>query len=175
MNDTALRFYKHRVILLIILLVISVTICGIYSWVFSESNIQKSDLTVCLNVDTEQIFKSHFEDKEKLYKYYNYTASSTPEDSDFIFTSDIKMIDTTKNYSIEGYTPLVVCLKDTKNLNNYLKTTVKEGFLTCSSGGGKIKNSYSDVISCDFSRIIEAVLNEEDWSDLGGEDNYILS
>ena len=81
------------------------------------------------------------------------------------------MIDTSRDYSIEGYSPLIVCLKDTKNLNNYLKTTTKEGFLTCDDG--KIHNDSNDPINCDFLRIINAVLNKQDWSDLGGEDKKI--
>ena len=164
--------FKRRFIFLIIFLVLSLIVSGIYSWIVSESNIQKSSFTIYLNEDTQEIFKGHFDGNKKFYKYYTYETASTPDNSDLVFTSDISMIDTTRDYSIEGYSPLVVCLKNTKNLNNYLKTTTKEGFLTCSSSN-KIKNSVLDVISCDFSRIIEAVLNGDDWSDLGGEDKKI--
>lgn len=170
MNDMKLLFYRQRVVLLVVLLAISLCISGIYSWVRSENNIQKTNFTVSLDEDTEEIFGHYFEDTKKFYKYYNYTTSS--ENYDFIFTSDIEKIDITRDYIVEGYSPLVVCLNNSKNLNNYLKTTTKEGFLTCSSNK-KIQNDSSDEITCDFLRIIEAVLNREDWSDLGGEDKKI--
>lgn len=171
MNSTSKKFYRHRFILLIILLALSIVSSSIYSIVHSNNNIQKSNFTVCLNDDTEEVFQKQFNNKKKFYKYYNYNTSSNSKNSDFTFTSDIQMIDTSRDYSIEGYSPLVICLKDTKNLNNYLKTTTKEGFLTCDDN--KIKNNGQDVINCDFLRIIEAVLNKEDWSNLGGEDKKI--
>lgn len=165
-------FFKKRLTLLIILLVLSIITSIIYAVIDYDSKIVKSDFTVCLNDDTKEAFKSQFDSKNEFYKYYNYKTSSTSKNSDFVFTSNIEAVDTTRDYTVEGYSPLVVCLKDTKNLNNYLKTTTKEGFLTCSSSD-KIKNSSSDVITCDFSRIVEAVLNGEDWSNLGGEDKKI--
>lgn len=172
MSNISKEHFKYRLVWLIILLVLSIIASGIYSVIFANNNIVKTNFSICLNADTKEIFEEQFDSIKKLYKYYNFNSTSDSKSSDLIFTSDIKMIDTSKDYSIEGYSPLVVCLKDTKNLNNYLKTVTKEGFLTCSSSK-KIKNSYSDVINCDFLRIIEAVLNGEDWSDLGGEDKKI--
>lgn len=168
MNDIAKKFFNYRIILLVVLLIISI----ITSIVVSNSNIVKTDFTIYLNDDSQGVFGYYFEESSNLNKHYNYTTDSNPKNADFIFTTNINDINTNAEYSTQGYTPLVVCFRNNENLNNYLKTKTEKGFLTCSSSS-KIKNSYSDAITCDFSRIIEAILNNQDWSYLGGEDNKI--
>lgn len=172
MNNTSKESFKWRLIWLTCLLILSIIASGIYTSVYNNNNIVKSDLTICLNDDTVEVFEDQFHNKKNFYKYYDYKNVSDSTKADFTFTSDISMINTSSEYSIVGYSPLVICLKNNENLNNYLKTVTKEGFLTCNSSN-KIKNSSSDNITCDFNRIIDAVINGEDWSDLGGEDKKI--
>ena len=162
---------KLRIVLISVILILSIIASLIYSAVYNDMHIVKQNITVSTNKDTEGIFKKHFDDIRKLNKYYNYEFSLS-KTSDIIFSSDISLIDTNKNYSIEGYSPFVVCFKNSSNLNNYLKSTTKSGFLVCNSSK-KIHNNSSDDISCDFLRIINAVIEGKDWSDLGGEDKKI--
>ena len=164
------KFYFNTYISVAFIICIIVTY--IYSIIYRDNHIQKADFSICLNEDTENFFKDEFDEKSKLYKYYNYTISSNPEDSDLILTSDINAINTKKNYSVKGYSPLIICLEDSKDLNNYLKSKSKKGFLTCNSSS-KIKNTSSDEIVCDFSIIINAVLEGKNWSDLGGNNDKI--
>ena len=162
---------KTRIILISIILVLSVIASLIYSAIYDDMHIVKQNITVCTNKDIEEIFKGHFDNSKKLYKYYNYEFFSS-KSSDIIFSSDISLIDTNKNYSVEAYSPFVVCMKNSSNLNNCLKSTTKSGFLVC-NGSKKIHNNSNDDISCDFLCIINAVIEGKDWSDLGGEDKKI--
>lgn len=172
MNKLIKSELKHRLIILFVFTITFIIITFIITPFKTDQNLQKTDLSICLDENTKEIFETQFEETKKLYKYYNYTVSTDSKKSDLTFTSDISMIDKSKEFSVEGYSPLVICFKDAKNLNNYLKTVTKQGFLTCSSSK-KIKNTSSDVINCDFSRIIETIINGGDWSDLGGEDKKI--
>lgn len=172
MNKNISYFKSPRFIAIAVIFIISIIISGIYSIVHNADNIEQTHLTVCLSDETKSIFEHQYNETKSFYKYYNYDITTDSKNSDFIFTTDFSSIDSTKDYSVEGYSPLVVCFKDTKNLNNYLKTTTKKGFLTCNNSS-KIKNNITDNITCDFNRIIDVVVNGEDWSDLGGEDKKI--
>jgi len=170
MSDKSKDLFKPRLAILIVLLVLAIIASATYAGVDYNSKIVKSNLTVYLDDDTEEIFEDQFNNKRKFKKYYTYTTSSDTKNSDFVFTSDFEQIDKTRDYNIKAYSPLVVCLKDTKNLNNYLTTSSEKGFLISSN---KIKNSRYDEISCDFLCIIKTVLDGGNWSDLGGEDKEI--
>ena len=172
MDKINVKEMKDRLKILSIILASIVVITFIITPFKNNQNIQKTDVSICLNETTEEIFETQFEKTKKLYKYYNYSVSTDSKTSDLIFTSDISQVNTSQKYSVEGYSPLVICLKDTKNLNNYLTAITKQGFLTCSNSK-KIKNSSSDEVFCDFARIIDTVIDGGDWSNLGGEDKKI--
>lgn len=171
MDDIVKRAIRLRISALFALLICAIVANSIVDGVIDKKNFQKVDLTISVSENTKEIFETQFEETKKLYKYYNYNFS-TDYNSDVIFTSNIVQINKSQKYSVEGYSPLVICLKDTKNLNNYLKTITKQGFLTCSSSK-KIKNSSSDEVFCDFAKIIDTVIDGGDWSNLGGEDKKI--
>ncbi len=165
----ASKFKSQRICLLSIIFVIILIVVGIYSGVYHASHIKQTPISVCLNEDTRSIFKKQYE-KKSFHRNYAY-EEATDYNADLVFTSDINSIDTKQNYSVEAYSPLVICLKDTKDLNSFLKSKTKQGFLTCKNT--KIKNKESDEVTCDFKRVINAVLNGQDWSDLGGTDQKI--
>jgi len=173
MTEVSKAYKNLRVLVLAIVLVIGIVVAGIYSNIYSNSNIVKSNLLVNLNADTEFIFEKQFDNKKAFNKYYDYQIVNDSKTSDFILTSDVSQINLLNDYTVEGYSPLIICLKDSDNAKNYLKTNTKNGFLTCNDGAKKIKNSSNDSITCDFLRIINVVLKNGDWSDLGGEDKKI--
>lgn len=173
MNESSKGYREIRQFILFIILVIGIIATLIYSQIYKNSNIVKESFKVCINNDTKEIFEYQFNDKKKFYKYYDYEISSIPNEADFIFTSNIDEINTESEYTIEGYSPLIICLKDTENAKNYLKTNTKSGFLTCNDDAKKIEDSSTASIICDFRRIIDVILKNGDWSDLGGEDKKI--
>ncbi len=162
-------FKTQRMWSLSIAFVIIMIVVGIYSGVYHASNIKQIPISVCLNEDTRSIFEEQYE-KKSFSKHYAYEEAAD-YDADLVFTSDIDLIDTKQNYSVEAYSPLVICFKDTNDLNSSLKSKTKQGFLTCKDT--KIRNTTSDAVNCDFKRVINAVLNGQDWSDLGGTDQKI--
>jgi len=164
---------NRRILFLVIAFVVGVIVTGIYSRVNYINSIEKTPLKVCLNSETKEIFETQFEDKKDFNRYYEYEISSTSKGADFVFTSNINDINTENEYSVEAYSPLIICLKDEKDAKNYLKTNTKNGFLTCNDGAKKIKDSAYDKITCDFARVIDVILKNGDWSDLGGEDKKI--
>lgn len=173
MNEISKAYKNLRVFVLSIVLIIGIVAAGIYSNIYKYSNIVKTSFKVCLNTDTEDIFEEQFNDKKDFNRYYDYEIKTGSNEADFVLTSDINQIDLSNEYTVEAYSPLIICLKDSGNAKNYLKTNTKSGFLTCNDGAKKIKNSSNDSITCDFSRIIEVILKNGDWSDLGGEDKKI--
>lgn len=163
------NFKTQRMWLLSIIFVVMLIMVGIYSGVYHANHIKQTSISVCLNEDTRNIFEEQYE-KKSFSKHYVY-EEATAYNADLVFTSDINSIDTKQNYSVEAYSPLVICLKDTNDLNSSLKSKTKQGFLTCKDK--KIRNATSDEVNCDFKRVINAVLNGQDWSDLGGTDQKI--
>lgn len=162
-------FKTQRLLILSITFVVILIVVGIYSGVYHSNHIEQTSISVCLNEDTRNIFEEQYE-KKSFSKHYVY-EESTAYNADLVFTSDINLIDTKQNYSVVAYSPLVICLKDTNDLNSSLKSKTKQGFLTCNDT--KIRNTSSDEVNCDFKKVINAVLNGQDWSDLGGTDQKI--
>lgn len=162
-------FKKQRICYLALILVFMVFVVGMYSIIDDANNIKQTSILVCLNEDTRSVFEEQYE-KKTFSKHYAYEESAA-SNADLIFTSDIDSIDIKQDYSVEAYSPLVICFKNTKDLNNSLKSKTKQGFLTCNDT--KIRNSTSDEVTCDFKKIINAVINGQDWSDLGGTDQKI--
>ncbi len=166
---SASDFKTQRMWILSVIFVNILIVVGIYSGVYHASNIKQIPISVCLNEDTRSIFEKQYE-KKSFSKYYAY-EEVTAYNADLVFTSDINSIDTKQNYSVEAYSPLVICLKNTNDLNSSLKSKTKQGFLTCKDT--KIRNRTSDEVTCDFKKVINAVLNGQDWSNLGGTDQKI--
>lgn len=165
----ASNFKTQRLRFLSIIFVVMMIVVGIYSGVYRANHIKQTAISVCLNEDTRSIFEEQYE-KKSFSKHYAYEEAAA-YNADLVFTSDIDLIDTKQNYSVEAYSPLVICFKDTNDLNSSLKSKTKQGFLTCKDT--KIRNTTSDAVNCDFKRVINAVLNGQDWSDLGGTDQKI--
>ena len=166
------NFSTLKLIVFAAVLIVCIVISAIFTPIYYNKNITTTNITVCLNEDTESTFSSQYNNKSSFYKYFKYETISDSKKADIVLTTDYSQINTDKEYSVEGYSPLVVALKNTPNLNNYLKSTTQKGFLT-SRNSKELKNTSEDNIVCDFSVIMQTVLNGGDWSDLGGEDKKI--
>ena len=162
---------KARIIPICVIFVLAIISLLIYSGIYEDINRERMHLTVLTNDDTLEVFKNQFDDKGEFHNYYNYELSSN-KSSDIVITTDIKSINTDLDYTSEGFSPLVICFKNNKNLNNYLKSSNSNGFLICSNSD-KINNNDSDDISCDFIQIINSVINGKNWSSLGGDDKKL--
>lgn len=85
-----------------------------------------------------------------------------------ILTKDISGIsdDDNANDMVTSYTPLIIGMKNSVNLQKY-----KNNKLIASSK--EITNSAEDEITIDFKKVIDAVIEGENWSKFGGEDKAI--
>ena len=162
---------KARIIPFCIVFVLSIISFLIYSGIYEDMNREKTNITVLTNDDTLEIFEGQFKNKGDFHNYYTYESSSN-KSSDIVFTTDINSINTDLDYTSKGFSPLVICFRNNKNLNKYLKTNNSKGFLICNNSD-KINNNDKDDISCDFIQIINAVTNSKNWSALGGDDKKL--
>lgn len=92
---------------------------------------------------------------------------SGTDSANCILTKDIdKLKDDENKVTLTSYTPLIIVMKNSANLQKY-----KESGLLISSK--EINNSNEDEISIDFKKVIDAVVNGENWSTFGGEEKEI--
>lgn len=105
---------------------------------------------------------------DRLDFFYKVSYSKTTEKADIVLTFDLNKLNKEKSYDMFAYSPLLIVMKSSKNLNN-LKITKSTGFLTSEKD---IKDKNNDVpINCDFSKVVEAVINGKNWDALGGPKN----
>ncbi|MGN1298438.1 MAG: hypothetical protein ACI4UE_00415 [Candidatus Scatovivens sp.] len=134
-----------------------------------KNSIVKTEVAAYVDDEYKQIIE-YMTQKKKISKKYNFSFLEDSKESEMTLTSDFDKIDSSKKYSVLGYSPLVFLMKNSKDLNNFLTSNTKEGFLISES---KIKNKETDVINCNFNKIVDTVIAGGDWSDLGGADKEI--
>lgn len=161
---------KARITSICIILVLSIIAFLIYNNVCESMNREKTNITVLCSENTKSLFKELYDRKGEIHDYYNYEFSSK-KSSDIVLSDDFNHINTDSEYSTVGFSPLVICFKNTENLNKYLKNN-ENGFLICNNSD-RIYNNHNDNVSCDFVQIINAIINGKNWSSLGGDNKKI--
>lgn len=124
---------------------------------------QKPMLNVYNDVDKESTIREIFEDVNIAPKdEINFTQKTA--ESKCILTKDTgKLMDDEDNIVLTSYTPLIIVMKNSAALQKYQNS----GLLISSKA---INNSAQDEISIDFKKVIDAVVNEENWSTFGGKE-----
>ena len=129
-------------------------------------SIDKTQITIY----AEENLRDGFETVKKFSKaswYYDMSYSDDIKNSQIVLTSDIEKIDKSKKYEIVAHSPLVLMMNESVKLNDLLVSYNEKGFLISDS---KIKNTASDKINCDFTKVVEAINAGGDWSNLGGDE-----
>ena len=159
------RAYRRGMLIFIsIILIISINV------VDSVKKIQSIDKTQIVATVDENL-RNGFEqvlDFTKTDRYYDVSYSDDTQNSQIILTSDLTKIDTTKDYKIIAHSPLILMMKQSKKLNNLLISNSDKGFLISDS---KIKNNNEDKINCDFTKVVDAINDGGNWSNLGADEN----
>lgn len=154
---------KKRIITWIIFLVISVGYI-VYSTGMVEE-IVPNQVKVYNDVASESAVKAIFNSSVSATKAIGFVKESG--DANVIITKTINELNKDIDIISSSYTPLIVCMKNSSNLQKYLEN----GLLI--SSNDEIKNSVEDEITIDFKKIIDAVINGDNWSLFGGEDREI--
>lgn len=154
---------KKRIITWVIFLVISVGYI-VYSTRMVEE-IVPNQVKVYNDVASESEVKTIFNSSVSATKAIGFVKK--PGDANVIITKSINKLNNDIDIFSSSYTPLIVCMKNSSNLQKYLEN----GLLV--SSNGEIKNSVEDEITVDFKKIIDAVIDGDNWSIFGGEDREI--
>lgn len=157
-----------RIIIWAISLVIAISVIAFNNY---KQNLPKVEQGPNLNnvyndVEKENIVKSALDNagasSKKKIKFLSDTDSAN-----CILTKDIEKLNDDENkVTLTSYTPLVIVMKNSADLQKY-----KDSGLLISSK--EINNSNEDEISIDFKKVIDAVVNGENWSTFGGEEKAI--
>lgn len=160
---------KKRIIVWIVLLSIAIGYIGISSVVKSKTikkqEDKKTKVLVYNDVAGDSVVKKTIEDSSNLSKKIVFTDDS--DDAELIITKTNNELDENLEIKSSSYTPLVVCMKNSKDLKKYQENKL----LTTASG--EITNSPDDEIKIDFNKIINAVVKGKDWSEFGGAESDI--
>lgn len=160
---------KKRIIVWGVLLLIAIGYIGISSVVKSKTikkqEDKKTKVLVYNDVAGDSVVKKIIEDSSKLTKKIGFTDDS--DDTELIISKTANKLDEDLEIKSSSYTPLVVCMKNSKNLEKYRENKL----LTTASG--EITNSPDDEIKIDFKKIINAVVKDKDWSEFGGSESDI--
>lgn len=132
--------------------------------------IEKKAITICADEDCEKPAEKITKKRKALKRYYTFTYSDNAKKADVIITSDFSKINSSNKYEIVGHSPLIFVMKQSPELNKYSITESKKGWLISKED---IKGTKKDVISCDFSRIVDVIASGGNWSDLGGPNKEI--
>ena len=157
---------KKRIILWVIFLAISVVYIAFneYQKSLPVENTPTNKLYIYNDVSSESLVKKAF-DKTELSSKYTAEFKDDSDDVDIIITKNTaKLMEDEDKIISTSYTPLIICMKNSKNLQKYQKS----GLLISSND---IDNSVQDAITIDFKKLIDAVINGDNWSVFGGEDN----
>lgn len=159
---------SKRIIIWAITLVIAISVIAFNNY---KQNLPKVEQGPNLNnvyndVEKENIVKSALDNAGASSKKKINFLSST-DSANCILTKDIeKLKDDENRVTLTSYTPLVIVMKNSADLQKY-----KDSGLLISSK--EINNSVEDEISIDFKKVIDAVVNGENWSTFGGEEKEI--
>ena len=99
--------------------------------------------------------------------YYESSYSENTKNTALTLTTDIEKIDKSREYEIISQSPLIFFMKDAMDFNEVSISNNKKGFLLSES---KIKTSDNDTITCDFAKVVDAVIGNGKWSELGGDE-----
>lgn len=124
---------------------------------------QKIMFNVYNDVEKESTVRKIFEDSKIVPKdQINFIENS--KSAECIFTKNVERIKDDEDKAVlTSYTPLIIVLKNSSALQKYQNS----GLLISSKS---INNSPQDEISIDFKKVIDAVVNEENWSTFGGKE-----
>lgn len=123
-----------------------------------------------IEVLVDENLREGFEDVVKLpfiKLFYDTTYSEDNKNTYLTLTTDIEKIDQSRDYEIISQSPLIFMMKDAMDFNEVSIAYNKKGFLLSDS---KIKTSNNDTITCDFTKVVDVVIDNGNWSDLGGEE-----
>ena len=145
------RFYRI-IPLAVILVILNVVSAGIIA-----KNRPKEEISGYVDSAFEDIIDEQ-DNKSAFKKNFNLVIEDNIKKADFILTSDLNAIDTTKEYETLGYTPLILLL-NTKTAKN-----LSQDFIT-------LEDDRSGSYTCEFKMVIDAILNNKGWKSLGKKDD----
>ena len=141
---------KDRIIVWIVLLLIAIGYIGISSTIKSKKTenekAKQTKILVYNDVASDSVVKETIERDSKLGKKIDFCDDS--DDAELIITKTNNELDENLEIKSSSYTPLVVCMKNSKNLEKYQENKL----LTTASG--EITNSPDDEIKIDFNKIV---------------------
>lgn len=161
--------YKHRWLIWIWIAIVLFTCFGVDSYEQYKESIVPKDIYYYVDEYLKESF-ADITDINSLHVKYNFLQNEEPSEANIILTSDFTKINAQNDYEILGISPLIIAMKNSKDLNNFRTANTKYGWLSTVS---KINNDKSDSISCDFKKVFDVVVSGGDWSDLGGADEEI--
>lgn len=156
-------YRRGMLIFISIALILAINGMDVYKKIQS---IEKTKITASVDEELREGFESII-DETPTHRYYDVSYSQDTKNSQIIMTSNIENIDKSKDYKIIGHSPLVLVMKQSKKLNDFLISYNKNGFLISDS---KIKNQSDDKINCDITKVVDAINNGGNWSSLGGDE-----
>ena len=158
------RYFILFITAIICIVAVDIEDIKVYVQTFEET--LSTPATVFVDAELKSDFKEIAD--YKLDFWYELSFSNDYKNSDIILTSYIDKINKSKDYEVVAYSPLIIAMNNTEELNNYLISKNEKGFLISEEG---IKNKSSDQINCDFKKIVEAIIANQNWTSLGGSEN----
>lgn len=173
---------KRRIIAWVLCLIVSVAYIGINKYVEnlpekdSASTVKKEELYIYSDVESESVVKKAF-DNTSSSSSYKLEFKSEPSENIWNITKNLSLLSNNDDDDEEenkdnsdtvltSFTPLIIGMKNSKSLQKYAENEL----LTSTE---EINNSVEDEISIDFKKIIDAVVDGENWSLFGGENKEI--
>ena len=164
---------KKRIIIWIVSLIIAFVSIIIYNHFKNlpkpekkeEVISEKNTLQLYNDVINSDIIMEKFNNTH-LSTEYELSLEEKKKNANYLFTNDISLLKSNETISTVAYTPLVIGFKNTKELQNYKKNN-----LLVSSK--EITNTSNDEISINFLKMIDAVVQGDNWSVFGGPDKEI--
>ena len=128
---------------------------------------QRQEIVISSDLDIEYYVKKFFK-SDNLKKNYRYSIIKKPtqgKEVDVFLTTDGKQV-SEENYSVLGYTPMVVLIGNSNHdkFEQYAKNK-----LISFTDEKKLKFDENDKLTIDFSKIVDAILTGKDWSTFGGD------
>ena len=162
--------YKHRRKIWICIAIILFTFLGCDSYKGYLASIVPKEIHYYVDEFLEESF-ADITDNESIHLKYNLLQSEESSNANIILTSDFTKINDKAKYDILATSPLIMAMKNSKDLNNFRTANTKYGWLSTVSIN--INNDKTDFIKCDFKKVFDVVISGGDWSDLGGPDEEI--
>ena len=151
---------KNRFMIYGILLVIAFGYIGLSNVITDKIETKRTKLLVYNDVASDSEVKNIINQNSRLSKKIDFCDKS--DNAEKKKKKSSKKINKDLEISSSSYTPLVVCMKNSKQLIKYQE----KGLLAATS---EITNSPNDEITINFEKIINAVIDKKNWSEFGGE------